>query len=215
MKSSLFNKSVYIVGNQRLGLENTFFAEEWDVYYDTDIVKRKPDFDFIAFTGGADIHPRLYNEEPHHTVHFNLERDAFEIEMYEKYKDKKKLGICRGGQLLNVLNGGKLWQHVTNHERGVHPMRDWLGRVTITSSVHHQMMIPKLPDGKVLAWTHERSSRREAMNRSEITRQDDPEVVWYEKDQALCFQGHPEFGPSECTRYFFELINDVYGRGLA
>ena len=49
-------------------------------------------------------------------LHFQLERDLFEEKIY-RYSQLNKLpvlGICRGMQLINVLEGGKLIQDLDN-----------------------------------------------------------------------------------------------------
>jgi carbamoylphosphate synthase small subunit len=39
---------------------------------------------------------------------------------------------------------------------------------------------------------------------------DDPEALYYENFNCLCFQGHPESGPAECQDYFFQLIETYF-----
>src|SRR5690349_8602202 len=71
--------------------------------------------DGFVLTGGVDTHPSFYNGE---TVYnnkpsaFQIERDHFEEKIY-RYSQLNKLpvlGICRGMQLINVLEGGELIQ---------------------------------------------------------------------------------------------------------
>ena len=75
--------------------------------------------DGFVLTGGVDTHPSFYNGK---TVYNNLpssfqvERDHFEERIY-RYSQLNKLpvlGICRGMQLINVLQGGKLIQDLDN-----------------------------------------------------------------------------------------------------
>ncbi len=74
--------------------------------------------DGLLLTGGADLDPDLYGEEPE-TNDFppEPERDAFELAMLSGACDVSLpvLGICRGLQLLNVAAGGSLHQHVESH----------------------------------------------------------------------------------------------------
>jgi putative glutamine amidotransferase len=75
--------------------------------------------DGFILTGGVDTHPSFYNGK---TVYDNLpsffqvERDLFEerIYRYSQLKNLPLLGICRGMQLINVLQGGKLIQDLDN-----------------------------------------------------------------------------------------------------
>lgn len=71
--------------------------------------------DGLILQGGSDIHPRFYNnEQSHHVQTELLERDNFEIELIKSFslKNKPILGICRGAQLLNVVDGGTLYQDI-------------------------------------------------------------------------------------------------------
>lgn len=70
-------------------------------------------FSAIVISGGGDVDPALYGEEPHATIRdVNSERDAFEMEIAHRALELglPVLGICRGMQLLNVLLGGTLIQ---------------------------------------------------------------------------------------------------------
>jgi gamma-glutamyl-gamma-aminobutyrate hydrolase PuuD len=174
--------------------------------------------DIIAFSGGEDIDPALYGEYavPRAQVYFNQYRDQIELQGYHRAKERGvfKFGICRGGQLLNVMNGGKLWQDVNNHN-GRHPMLDVeTGRTLTTSSVHHQMF--RLgPDCVKLAVATEATSKIAANSTwhwdGHTDDREDVEVCWYPKDRALCIQGHPEYGGyDEFTDYCFEQLEKVY-----
>ncbi len=72
--------------------------------------------DGILLSGGYDIHPLFYGEEPHKLLDFVCpERDEYEIKVtkiaYELHKPL--LGICRGLQLINVAFGGTLYQDLS------------------------------------------------------------------------------------------------------
>lgn len=72
--------------------------------------------DALVISGGYDVHPFLYNEEPHILLeNVYPERDHYEKSLIETaYRLKKPiLGICRGMQLLNVVFGGSLYQDVS------------------------------------------------------------------------------------------------------
>ncbi len=69
--------------------------------------------DGVLFTGGDDIHPRLYGRTLHEKCgELCPERDEMEFALGEEFLKTEKpfLGICRGIQFLNVLYGGDLWQ---------------------------------------------------------------------------------------------------------
>lgn len=72
--------------------------------------------DGLILSGGFDIDPKFYNEEPMGKLGALFpERDEFELKLI-KYALKYKvpmLGICRGFQLLNVAFGGNLYQDIS------------------------------------------------------------------------------------------------------
>jgi gamma-glutamyl-gamma-aminobutyrate hydrolase PuuD len=82
--------------------------------------------DALVFSGGSDIDPELYGDEPHpETFGVHAERDAAELELLRRAleRDMPVLGICRGSQVLNVALGGDLHQHLPEllgHERHKH-----------------------------------------------------------------------------------------------
>lgn len=71
--------------------------------------------DGFVLTGGVDIDPSFYegsNDYKNKPGIFQPERDRFEskIYRYSQLKNLPVLGICRGMQLVNVMQGGKLIQ---------------------------------------------------------------------------------------------------------
>lgn len=69
--------------------------------------------DGIYLTGGGDINPLLFNEEPIRELgNVEYDRDNFEIKLYKKASEKNIpiLGVCRGMQVMNVADGGNLYQ---------------------------------------------------------------------------------------------------------
>jgi putative glutamine amidotransferase len=69
----------------------------------------------FVLTGGVDVHPSFYKGEAEHEnspASYQPERDHFEekIYRYSQLNNLPVLGICRGMQLINVLQGGKLIQ---------------------------------------------------------------------------------------------------------
>lgn len=73
------------------------------------------DLDGLVLSGGADVSPRSYGEEPIRAEwEGQYDRDRYEIELIERFLDAGKpiLGVCRGHQVLNVALGGTLYQDV-------------------------------------------------------------------------------------------------------
>lgn len=176
--------------------------------------------DFVIFSGGVDVSPSMYNEfvirpeveEP------DRDRDRYEARVFQHAtKAKLLIGICRGAQLLCVLNGGKLWQHVTGH-RGSHPClyTDEAGKkrfVNVTSD-HHQMMIPT-KHGEVWGVAGKSTHRwngftvNERAARMTDKHMLDPEIVFFRTARnqgSLCFQPHPEWTGTACRKLFFQCI---------
>jgi putative glutamine amidotransferase len=86
--------------------------------------------DGLVFSGGIDIDPAAYGAARHpETDPAQTRRDAGELALLGRAleRDMPTLAICRGFQLLNVLRGGDLVQHLpeaVGHERH----REVLGR---------------------------------------------------------------------------------------
>lgn len=71
--------------------------------------------DGILFSGGQDIHPLHYKEEPKSCLEeVCVDRDFYELEILKcaHLLNKPILGVCRGLQLLNVAFGGTLYQDI-------------------------------------------------------------------------------------------------------
>ena len=71
--------------------------------------------DGIVFSGGADLDPASYGAEAHPTTDApQHRRDEGELALLRAAleRDLPTLAICRGSQLLNVVRGGDLVQHL-------------------------------------------------------------------------------------------------------
>jgi putative glutamine amidotransferase len=69
----------------------------------------------LVFSGGSDLDPELYGQEPHEeTFGIVRRRDTAELALLEGAleRDMPVLAICRGSQVLNVARGGDLVQHL-------------------------------------------------------------------------------------------------------
>jgi putative glutamine amidotransferase len=78
---------------------------------DVDILDR---IDGMLFTGGSDVDPARYGEAPHPTTSIRPERDEAELMLMRAAfdRDLPLLGVCRGLQLMAVMCGGRLHQHL-------------------------------------------------------------------------------------------------------
>ena len=71
--------------------------------------------DGLVLSGGGDVDPTLYGDDPHPaTGGVKPERDVAEVGLLEAAlaRDMPVLAVCRGSQLLNVVRGGDLVQHL-------------------------------------------------------------------------------------------------------
>jgi putative glutamine amidotransferase len=71
--------------------------------------------DALVLIGGADVDPGTYGATPDpHTGRTSPERDRFELALAYGAMERGMplLGICRGGQMVNVACGGTLIQHL-------------------------------------------------------------------------------------------------------
>jgi putative glutamine amidotransferase len=74
--------------------------------------------DAVIVSGGPDVEPHRYGaERDAHTGPAAAERDAWELAVLAAAIARRApvLGVCRGMQLLNVLYGGTLQQHLDGH----------------------------------------------------------------------------------------------------
>lgn len=188
--------------------EHMWESQGWEVTYS---IKKA---DVVQFTGGSDVTPLLYGEERNpHTGNDEM-RDEMELSLYAQALEKgiPMVGICRGGQFLNVANGGKMYQHCEGHATGRnHIVVDVTTNEEVEcSSTHHQLMIANPAKGFVVAVANGLSYHRQ---RSNPDTEDcfsilDTEVVYYPETRSLCFQPHPEFdADGACAAYYFELMD--------
>lgn len=149
--------------------------------------------DAILFSGGEDVNPSWYGEAVwNETVETNPVRDRSDslLARAALASGKPVLGICRGGQLLNVILGGSLYQDIPSQVAGTHTHRNTyhkigiekgsvldtiFGKDSITvNSLHHQAVMTPAPGITVTAWS------------------DDGIVEAWEYRQIWAFQFHPE-----------------------
>lgn len=210
-------RKVFIVGGATPAFIQMFTAKGFHVM---DNHKEKiTDADLVQFTGGSDVNPALYGEAKHPSTFFNDFRDTTESRVFDTCVANKipMAGICRGGQFLNVMNGGRMYQHVDGHGiSGHHAMVDLHdGSITQVTSTHHQMMRPGRK-AILLAIASNISTRKEHCDSAGgviVDHEDlvDVEVVMYKYNKCLCYQPHPEYGHAgnECTASYFKYVEQL------
>lgn len=129
--------------------------------------------DGIILTGGNDVDPAYYGEEPHPKLgELMPEKDRLEFKMIDlaSKADKGIFGICKGMQLMNIYFGGSLYQDLSQYEgekikHSTHNTLDManhgieleegsflheiLGRTHRVNSAHHQA-INRLGEGLII-----------------------------------------------------------------
>lgn len=118
--------------------------------------------DAIIISGGQDIHPMFYNEEPNQKLGLVYSKvDQYQISLAKLALENNKpiLGICRGHQVLNVACGGSLYQDTSEMDGNIlkhsqqgkrydyshkiiikedSMLRNLLGEESLVNSFHHQ-----------------------------------------------------------------------------
>ncbi|MEG1495444.1 MAG: gamma-glutamyl-gamma-aminobutyrate hydrolase family protein [Romboutsia sp.] len=203
-------KKVYVVGNQ---YKYTNFINNYS------LVNNIEEADIIIFTGGEDVDPSLYNCKKHFTTYSNIDRDNAEIKEFKKIKNNQLvIAICRGAQLMCVINGGKLIQDVSNHSISyTHQIIEFsTDKIYDITSTHHQMQYPfNIPKDY---WTclfasnniHSLKYLGDGIEPPEY----EPEIVLYHtpnKPKCLAIQGHPEYmnHKSQIVIRLNEIINNL------
>lgn len=163
--------------------------------------------DGVLVPGGVDMDPATYGEEPHPKLgNLDPARDRTELMLARWAVEDKKpfLGLCRGAQVLNVAQGGTLWQdipsqlpHALRHrmqslyERNCHATSIVTGSglarlypehaLVKTNSVHHQAVRTLGRELVIEAWS-EPDRGVEA-------------IRWTGPSYLFGVQWHPEFHP--------------------
>lgn len=125
----------------------------------------------LILSGGHDVDPRFYDEEPMQKIGATWpERDHFDMRLLKLAEENgiPVLGICRGAQIINVAHGGTLYQDLSyrdgltlKHMQGHTPslpthgmevdpdskLAEILGETEFrVNSFHHQLIKDVAPD---------------------------------------------------------------------
>jgi len=129
----------------------------------------------LVLTGGEDLHPASYGETPHARLEeTDQARDTVELALYRAARARRLpvLAICRGIQLVNVAEGGSLYQDLpsenpspVNHvdPKGRHALRvesssllhRTIGDPVTVNSRHHQAVKHLAPALCAVAWAED------------------------------------------------------------
>ncbi|KAA1421841.1 gamma-glutamyl-gamma-aminobutyrate hydrolase family protein [Nocardioides humilatus] len=130
--------------------------------------------DGLLISGGADVGPQQYGDDPHErTVSWREDRDAWELALLDAADAAglPVLGVCRGMQVMAVHAGGRLDQHVPDlvgHDRH-NPQPGVFGATevataegsrlaalvgpSLTVQCHHHQSVRDHPGFTAVAWS--------------------------------------------------------------
>lgn len=167
------------------------------------------DADIVVFSGKLDVGTHLYDEKEYKFTVTNRKVDRREVKIFntvrKDYPNKLLLGLNRGALLLTALSGGKVVQHVGGHHLAPpnqHGVIFSNGLYTQTESEHHQMMYPYFlneSEYDLLAWADHKRSKiyyKEELKEYDFEHLKEPESIFYNKTNSLCFQFNPENTPN-------------------
>jgi len=174
----------------------------------------RDDVNVVMFTGGADVHPKYYGGMHTNVSFVTEERDALEQKIFNYYLKKKvkMTGICRGLQIINVLAGGQMYQHISRHagiyHNIIYPATKVVNEVT---SSHHQLVI--LPKHAIpVAWAE--PNRSDIFIGPHALKMAGPtyelEAAIYPNHNSFGVQFHPEMMrlDEEGCQYYRDVLTD-------
>ena len=159
--------------------------------------------DGLLLTGGGDIDPTLFGEEPHPKLgNIIPERDVFELALIQKMLEINKpiLGICRGAQIVNIAVGGDMYQDIyaqINHELLQHVQKAQRSHLSHFVQVKKGSLLEKIAQTdkfKVNSFHHQ-ANRNVPKGFSISATASDGIIEAFESNThkfVLCLQWHPE-----------------------
>lgn len=166
--------------------------------------------DGLLLSGGEDIHPRYYSEEPKYPMELSPDiRTDFETALVKEVMTKSLpiLGICHGMQLINVALGGTLYQDLKsqNFTAKEHQLGDGRHQVFITRGTRFfDLMGRSMID---VTSTHHQAVKNIAPGLRVCVRANDSVIEAFEMPEypfLIGVQWHPEKVPDEDSRRLFQ-----------
>lgn len=180
--------------------------------------------DGLMVVGGYfDIHPKRYGEEKiHPTVKLNDVREEFEHALgLAAIKTSLPLfGICNGMQLINVLHGGKVIQHIPDEEKFIDHEQSHVDGFDDYHRSYHEVAVAK--NSKLFAIvgeekiktnsSHHQAAKTVGAELVVAAQASDGIIEAVEKlDHPFCLgvQWHPEFEASAADEKIFAAFVDA------
>lgn len=147
---------IAIVGREKFTVNYETILSSLSIPHETTLnIGSLHHFDGLLIPGGGDITPAFFGEKNTASKNIDTELDILQIQATELFIKQRKpiLGICKGMQLINVVFGGTIIQHLptaAQHqyttEDQYHPVHNAPGTLAhflykdscMVNSAHHQ-----------------------------------------------------------------------------
>lgn len=177
--------------------------------------------DGLMIVGGYfDINPKRYGEtEIHPEVKLNDIRENFEFELGKRFLETKKpfFGICNGMQLINVLHGGIVYQHLLDEGKFIDHEQSHFDGFKSYSIPYHDVLVEResrlfsiLGEDRIKTnSSHHQAAKRAGDGLKVSGRADDGVIEAIESvSHPFCLgvQWHPEFNVSKADEKIFKAF---------
>ncbi len=185
---------------------------------DKDVIKAQVEkIDALLLTGGEDVSPYHYGQEPHPKLgEVFSKRDTFDYELLKEAKKRRIpiLGICRGLQIINTFEGGDLYQDLSLIDGDV--LKHWqnahMSEQTLKIKIEGDSILSKIYPEEIMTNTfHHQAIKNIAKGYKVIARASDGIIKAIEKEDypfLVGVQWHPEMLNGGCieAKQLFEFF---------
>lgn len=169
--------------------------------------------DALVLMGGADVCPESYGEQALRPEwRGDRVRDDYEIGLYRAFvaRGKPVLGVCRGAQLVNVAQGGTLYQDLATQQPHALAHRNW---AIYEANSHAVAIVPGsglarlYPDTALVKTNSIHHQAVKDLGRDLVVEaRSEPDLVveairWQGPSYVFAVQWHPEFHPPGDASY--------------
>jgi len=159
--------------------------------------------DGLFVPGGADINPKLYNEDNKGSKDIFDPIDELDYAYIKAFSEANKpiMGICRGHQIINVFFGGTLYQDIDNHKDGVKHEIDVVKNSFVDDIYHKEKMIVNS--------FHHQAIKDLAPGFEICAKSDDGYIEAIHKDNIYSVQWHPEMNDDK-DKFISYFVDKVF-----
>ena len=213
----------YAIRANYLSMINKMNAKPLLIPYDYEMIEYYLDLiDGLMIIGGAfDIHPKRYGEtEIHPQTTLNEIRENFEFEIVTKALKQNNLpifGICNGMQLLGVIHGSKVIQHIRDFPEYLEHEQSRIENYSDYHKPYHEVVIAKnsklfaiLGEEKIFTNSSHHQAIKDVKCEMKITGKTEDGIIEAIELEAHPFclgvQWHPEFGSTNADNKLFDAF---------